>query len=86
MRLETLLNGLSQLKGQTKQLRDKPNLNINDLVLVKEGNLPPLKWRLGQIIELYSGNVRWKSTVKLKISLGKLKCPIYKLSFLPFSN
>ncbi|GIY38310.1 hypothetical protein CEXT_429371 [Caerostris extrusa] len=36
-------------------LRDKPNLNINDLVLIKEENLPPLMWRIGRIIELYSG-------------------------------
>ncbi|GIY76624.1 hypothetical protein CEXT_282951 [Caerostris extrusa] len=33
------MDQLSQLQGQIKWLRNKPNLMINDLILLKEGNL-----------------------------------------------
>ncbi|GIY60745.1 hypothetical protein CEXT_598731 [Caerostris extrusa] len=65
-------------------LRDKSILNINDLILLKDlKNLPPLKWRLGRIIELIDGKVR---VAKLKTLLGELKRPVHKRSLLPLSN
>ncbi|GIX88949.1 hypothetical protein CEXT_18881 [Caerostris extrusa] len=77
-----LLDYLSQLQGRIKWLRDKLNLMINNLVLIKDDNLHILKW----ILELNPGIDGKVHVAKLKVSLGKLKHSIHKLSFLPFSN
>lgn len=80
------LDYLSQLQQRTKWFTSKPNLKLNDLVLIKDDNQPPLKWKLGRIIELYPGEDNNVRVVKLKTVNGELKRPITKLSPLPFNS
>lgn len=74
---------LSQLQQRPKWVKAKPNLQENDLVLIKDDNLPPLRWKLGRIIESYPGPDGRVRVVKLKTAMGELKRPIAKLSPLP---
>lgn len=47
---------LSELQRRTKWRTDKSELKINSLVLLKQDNLPPLRWKLGRIVELFPGS------------------------------
>ncbi|XP_053691646.1 uncharacterized protein LOC128740150 [Sabethes cyaneus] len=52
---------LSGLQPRTKWTREKDNIAIGTMVLVKEENLPPLKWRFGRIVHIFradDGNIR----------------------------
>ena len=48
---------LSTLQQRHKWAQSKTNLQLvsGTMVIVREDNLPPLKWRLGHITELYQG-------------------------------
>jgi len=43
------------LQGKVKWKTEKTNLTINDIVLIQDNNTPPLKWKLGQVIETHTG-------------------------------
>ncbi|XP_050684027.1 uncharacterized protein LOC126978939 [Leptidea sinapis] len=46
---------LSELQQRSKWRTNDSSLNVGDLVLLKENNLPPLWWRMGRIIKLFPG-------------------------------
>ncbi|XP_058836392.1 uncharacterized protein LOC131692967 [Topomyia yanbarensis] len=46
---------LSDLHNRTKWTRQRNNITVGTMVLVKEENLPPQKWRLGRVAELFTG-------------------------------
>ncbi|XP_049878086.1 uncharacterized protein LOC126375230 isoform X4 [Pectinophora gossypiella] len=46
---------LSEMQQRTKGRLRNSNLQLGDLVVFKEENLPPLKWRLGRAQKLYPG-------------------------------
>ncbi|XP_043064790.1 uncharacterized protein LOC122320687, partial [Drosophila ficusphila] len=46
---------LTLLQQRAKWRTNHPNLKINDVVLVKDENLPPLKWPLARVDELIAG-------------------------------
>jgi Family of unknown function (DUF5641) len=63
-----------------------PNIKIDELVLIREENLPPLKWKLGRVVQVHPGNddkVRVFSIVK--IGDNTIKRPISKIAKLPIS-
>ncbi|UYV73350.1 hypothetical protein LAZ67_10002818, partial [Cordylochernes scorpioides] len=45
----------SRLQNRPKWLKPVDNIKIGTLVLLKEDNLPPLKWRMGRINQVYPG-------------------------------
>ncbi|XP_065081373.1 uncharacterized protein LOC135703945 [Ochlerotatus camptorhynchus] len=52
---------LSTLQSRNKWTRQRNNLNVGTMVLLKEDNIPPLKWKLGRVMETHpgpDGNVR----------------------------
>ncbi|XP_076392699.1 uncharacterized protein LOC143265299 [Megachile rotundata] len=55
----------------------------DSLVLVKEDNLPPTKWRLGRITELHPGSDGVIRVVTLRTADGILKRPVTKICPLP---
>jgi hypothetical protein len=81
---------LSTLQQRNKWTSDQPNLEVGDLVLMKEDNLPPLQWKRARIMEVYPAkqdkNVR---VVAVKQASGKdfettiLKRDVRKLCKLP---
>ena len=79
------LEYLTNLQQRSKWNKTEQNAEVGDIALIKENNLPPSKWLLGKVIELYpgtDGNVR---VVTLKTQHGTLKRPIHKLCQLPIS-
>lgn len=56
---------------------------INDLVLIKEDNYPPLQWKRGRIIRLLPGRDGINRVAELKTQNGTLMRPVSKLCRLP---
>ncbi|KAL0810597.1 hypothetical protein ABMA28_010714 [Loxostege sticticalis] len=65
---EYLVNLNQRYKWSVKQ--SEPN--INDVVIIKEDNIPPCKWLLGKIVSLHKGpdNLTRVVTVKCKSDFG----------------
>lgn len=74
---------LSQLSTRAKWQQRQRNLNLNDIVIIKDDNLPPGKWSLGRVVALHPGNDGHVRVVTLKTKNGHLKRPVVKLSLLP---
>jgi len=78
---------LPQLQVRGKWTSGSSNLAIDDLVIVKEDNLPPFKWHLARVMELHlgcDGNVR---VVSVRNSSGKtMRRPVAKLCKLPIDS
>ncbi|KAJ8973948.1 hypothetical protein NQ317_013387 [Molorchus minor] len=58
---------------------ERENLQIGQLVLIKDDNLPPLVWKLGRIVELFPGPENKVRVVKIKTQRSELKRAITKL-------
>ncbi|CAG5003702.1 unnamed protein product [Parnassius apollo] len=73
---------------QTLQTRSKwhfptKNLEVGDVVIVREDNIPPAKWILGRVLETHPGADGRVRVVTLKTKTSNMKRPITKLSRLP---
>ena len=73
---------LTQLNTRSKWKQPQKNINIGDIVLIHDDNLPPGKWALGRVIELHPGTDKNVRVVTLKTKSGYMKRPIIKLSML----
>ncbi|GFU30953.1 integrase catalytic domain-containing protein [Trichonephila clavipes] len=74
---------LTRLQQRPKWLLPTKNFQVNDLCLIKEDNLPPTRWKMGRIVQLYPGLDNKVRVVNVKTSDGIFKRNITKLSFLP---
>lgn len=74
---------LSNLQQRGKWRIEKDNVKIGDLVLIVEDNLPPLKWSMGRITNVYYGNDNKIRVVQLKTEIGTCKRSISKICVLP---
>ncbi|KAJ8976397.1 hypothetical protein NQ317_003947 [Molorchus minor] len=77
---------LTRLQNRPKWMIESKNLKVNDIVLLKEDNTPPLNWPRGRILELISGSDNKVRVVKLKTAEGMLTRPIVKLCPLPLDD
>ncbi|XP_035457903.2 uncharacterized protein LOC118281435 [Spodoptera frugiperda] len=77
---------LTSLQARSKWLKPTPNIKPDDVVLIKENNLPPGKWALGRIIEVHPGSDGYVRVATIKTQGGTLKRPITKLSPLPIET
>ncbi|CAK1595252.1 unnamed protein product [Parnassius mnemosyne] len=55
---------------------------VDDIVLVKEDNLPPAKWLYGRVIEIHPGKDNITRVVTLRCKNSLLKRPASKLCIL----
>ncbi|UYV84003.1 hypothetical protein LAZ67_X000860 [Cordylochernes scorpioides] len=76
------INSLQQ-KGKWRQ--KKLNLEVDQLVLIKEDGTPPMRWRLGRIIEVFPGSDKVVRVALVRTARGVFKRPITKLAPLPFA-
>lgn len=75
---------LLALQGRQKWCKAGPwSPSINEVVILKEDNLPPLVWRLGKIVKLHPGADNIVRSVTLQTSNGLVKRGIVKLCPLP---
>ncbi|XP_071573943.1 uncharacterized protein [Temnothorax nylanderi] len=79
---EYVANLQSRVKWKTRQ----ENLKVNDLVLLKEENLPPLRWKIGRVVEVHAGKDNLVRVASVRTTTGISKRAITKLCKLPISD
>lgn len=79
---------LNMLINRSKWLKPERNIQIGDLVIVKEDNVPPMKWKLGRIEEVFPNKEdNLVRSVVVRTAAGVYKRPIVKLGLLlPFEE
>jgi len=70
---------LTTLQQRFKWKERGRNLQVGDLVLVKEDNFPPAQWKMARIILLHPGADNLVRVVTVKTQHGEMKRPIVKL-------
>jgi hypothetical protein len=74
---------LNSLQQRSKWRSQQPDLQPGMLVLLSEGNLPPMSWRLAIISATFPGLDGHVRVVTVTTSSGQFKRPIHKLVVLP---
>lgn len=74
------------LQQRPKWLKERENLKVGDLVLIKEELLPPLKWSMGRIIKTMPGKDGLVRVCEIKTIHGYFTRPITKLAPLPIEE
>lgn len=77
---------LNQWQNRRKWGEERDAPKLNDLLLIKDENLPPCQWKLGRVIDLHPGDDGLIRVVTLKCQNGILKRPIVKLCPLPMNG
>ncbi|XP_070851588.1 uncharacterized protein [Drosophila suzukii] len=77
---------LTLLQQRSKWRTTKPGLIVDDFVLVKDENLPPMKWPLARVIELLFGEDGVARVAVLKTASGVTKRAVNNLCLLPFKD
>ncbi|KAJ0169341.1 hypothetical protein K1T71_015225 [Dendrolimus kikuchii] len=74
---------LCELQQRARWRTNKGELKEDDMVVLKEPNLPPLKWRMGRIVKLYPGADSIARVADVKTSTGVIRRAIRTLCPLP---
>nr|XP_049702276.1 uncharacterized protein LOC126055742 [Helicoverpa armigera] len=74
---------LSQLNARNKWLKPQDNIQVGNLVIIQDENLPAGKWAMARVVELHPGRDGYVRVVSLKTQHGIIKRPIVKLCLLP---
>ncbi|XP_038106576.1 uncharacterized protein LOC119766213 [Culex quinquefasciatus] len=77
---------LSDLHNRTKWTKQKDNVAVGTMVLLKDENLPPLKWQLGRVSDIHpgiDGNIR---VVTVRTKDGSYQRAISKICILPIRD
>lgn len=74
---------LSQLQVRSKWTAQTPPLQVGDIVVINEPNVPPLGWPLGRIVETFPGSDQVVRSAKVRTGTGEYVRPAVKLYRLP---
>jgi Integrase core domain. len=74
---------LHTLQQRTKWRSSSVPAQVNQLVVIKDDNLPPGKWNLGRIIKVHPGADGQVRVVTLRTQRGTLTRPVIKICMLP---
>ncbi|XP_062551107.1 uncharacterized protein LOC134216156 [Armigeres subalbatus] len=74
---------LCQLQARTKRWKPPVPVEVGRLVVIKDDNVPPMRWRMGRIQELHPGADNVVRVATVKTSSGMLTRPVEKLCILP---
>ncbi|KAH8235326.1 hypothetical protein KR038_002964, partial [Drosophila bunnanda] len=74
---------LKELHKRNKWQFPTTNLQTDDMVVVKEDNLPPNEWRLGRIVSVCPGADGRVRVVEIRMARGTIKRPVHKIIRLP---
>lgn len=77
---------LTHLLHRYKWAMRTPEVEVGDVVLIKEDDLPPGKWLFGRVLEKYPGSDGLTRVVSLKCKNSVIKRPTSKLCILPTSK
>lgn len=77
----------SRLQRRPKWKQQHSNLKVNQIVVIKEDNLPPTKWVLGRIVQVFQGNDGLVRSAMVRLTKKSIKSrPIHKLCLLPIED
>lgn len=74
---------LTNMQERKKWRRERENLKIGQLVLIKDENSPPSHWKLARVVELAPSNDGLVRNEFVKTERGAFKRPVQKLVLLP---
>lgn len=74
---------VSTLQGRIKWNKNRDNLNVGELVLIKEDNLPPAKWSMGRITIIHPGPDDIVRVVTIFDGHREMKRSVQKICKLP---
>lgn len=74
---------ISELQERQRWKQNQGNLEIGQLVLVKDNNLPPTKWRMGRVVDLLPGKDGVKRVASVKTADGLISRAVVRLCPLP---
>ncbi|XP_058816864.1 uncharacterized protein LOC131680158 [Topomyia yanbarensis] len=77
---------LCQLQGRTKRWKPAVRIDIGKLVVIKDDNQPPMRWKMGRIVQTHPGDDGTVRVVTLKTATGMLTRSVEKLCLLPISD
>lgn len=77
---------LTSLQQRVRWKQKTPNLRKGDLVLLKEDNTPPLRWKLGRVVELHTGRDEVTRIVSVLVNGGVVKRSVSYLCKLPLDE
>ncbi|KAJ0184405.1 hypothetical protein K1T71_000828 [Dendrolimus kikuchii] len=77
---------ISELQLRTKWRTENSPLKIDALVVLKEDNLPPLKWKLGRIVAVHPGSDNVARVADIKTSSGVIRRSFSKICPLPLDD
>lgn len=79
---------VTQLKScsKWKTIQTNTDLKFGQLVIIKDDNLPPLKWQLERICELHKSADQLIRVAGLRTARGVLKRSLPKICVLPVSD
>ncbi|XP_058448802.1 uncharacterized protein LOC131428774 [Malaya genurostris] len=77
---------LSDLQNRTRWMRQRENLTVGSMVVLKDENLPPLKWQLGRVAELHPGSDGNIRVITVRTKDGSYRRGISKICVLPIRD
>lgn len=77
---------LHTLQTRPQHFREKFPFNVGDMVLLKDSNLPPMKWLMGRITQLLPGKDKVVRNVKVITRQGSKDRHVRYLCLLPFEK
>lgn len=80
------LEYIAELQQRTKWRTSNNPLQINTMVLIKDSNLPPLKWRLGRIISVFPGQDGINRVADIRTASGVVRRAFSKICPLPVED
>lgn len=70
---------VSELQLRVKWKAPKDALKLNSLVVIKDDNLPPMKWKLGRVVALHPGTDNICRVADIKTATGVVRRAISKI-------
>lgn len=77
---------LSMLQHRPKWMRQTENVEVGEMVLVRDDNYPPGQWQLGRILEVFPDSDGLVRSVKVRTQTYEFMRPIHKISVLPIDE
>ncbi|XP_036347073.1 uncharacterized protein LOC118756414 [Rhagoletis pomonella] len=74
------------LQQRSKWLKPEANIEIGQMVIIHEANLPPQHWSLGRIIDITPGSDGKVRVVDIKTTKGIVRRAVHKIAPLPTSD
>jgi hypothetical protein len=77
---------LHHLQKRPVGFRERVTFKVGDMVLVKDNNLPPMKWKMGRIIKLFPGRNQAVRNFQIRTADGIVERNIRYLCLLPLEE